>query len=358
MKNISIIGVGRLGLCLALNLEKKGSYIIGVDINKDYIDSLNSKTFQSSEEGVNELLESSNNIHFTTDIKKSLKNDIIFVVVPTPSTVDWKYDHTYIEEVADKLISLGKQDRRKDLIINCTTFPGYCDTLHERLKEYNYYVSYNPEFIAQGTIIRDQVMCDSVLIGSADKYAELLIENIYLDMVESKPIYNKLTRTEAELVKLSVNCFLTTKISFANMVGDIASRLNCNAEKVLESVGSDSRIGTKYIKPGFGFGGPCFPRDNRALAKCGQEIGVDAEIANATDRMNEKHLQYQIEDFVKNNIDKTKPLIFDYVTYKKESVLIEESQQLKFALALKKLGYTIIVKDERPEVLEQLKGIL
>ena len=271
--------------------------------------------------------------------------------------------------MADKLISLGKQDRRKDLIINCTTFPGYCDTLHERLKEYNYYVSYNPEFIAQGTIIRDQVMCDSVLIGSADKYAELLIENIYLDMVESKPIYNKLTRTEAELVKLSVNCFLTTKISFANMVGDIASRLNCNAEKVLESVGSDSRIGTKYIKPGFGFGGPCFPRDNRALAKCGQEIGVDAEIANATDRMNEKHLQYQIEDFVKNNIDKTKPLIFDYVTYKKESVLIEEaiqyaqnineeSQQLKFALALKKLGYTIIVKDERPEVLEQLKGIL
>jgi UDPglucose 6-dehydrogenase len=357
-KNISILGVGKLGLCLALNLEKKGYNVIGVDIFEDYIKSLSNKTFSTSEPYVNEYLYQSKNITFTTDLQQALHNDIIFVVVRTPSTFDWKYDHTDIEDIAEQLISFGKQPTRKDLIINCTTFPGYCDTLQEKLKEYNYYVSYNPEFIAQGTIIRDQIMCDNVLIGEADEYAGDLIKDIYCQMVESNPIYNRMNRTEAELTKLSVNCFLTTKISYANMVGDIANRLGCDAEKVLEAVGTDSRVGSKYIKPGFGFGGPCFPRDNRALAKCGEELGIDAVISKATDEMNEKHLQYQIEDFIKHNPNKEETVELDFITYKKDSILIEESQQLKFALKLKELGYNIKILDQRKEVLIQLKNIL
>lgn len=176
-------------------------------------------------------------------------------------------------------------------------------------------------------------------------------------MVDSDPVYNRMSTTEAELTKLAVNCFLTTKISYANMVGDIATRLGCDPNRVLNAVGTDSRIGSKYIKPGFGFGGPCFPRDNRSLAKCGEEVGIDAVISKATDEMNWKHLDYQIEDFVKNN-DKSQPVLIDYVTYKKDSVLLEESQQLKFALKLKELGYTIKLLDERKEVLNQLKGII
>jgi nucleotide sugar dehydrogenase len=164
-----------------------------------------------------------------------------------------------------------------------------------------------------------------------------------------------MSRTEAELTKLSVNCFLTTKISYANMIGDIAGRLGCNSNKVMEAIGNDSRIGSKYLKPGFGFGGPCFPRDNRALAKCGEEVGVDAVISKATDEMNEKHLQYQIEDFVKSNPDINKIVEIDFVTYKKDSILIEESQQLKFVCALQTLGYTINILDQREEVLSQLK---
>lgn len=355
MDKISIIGVGKLGLCLALNLERKGFDVTGVDVYESYIQSLNDKTFTTSEPFVNEYLQESKNVKFTTDLKQALENDVLFVVVRTPSTADWKYDHTDIENIADKLISFGKQSTRKDLIINCTTFPGYCDVLQEKLKDYNYFVSYNPEFIAQGTIIKDQVGCDNVLIGEADEYAGDLIEKIYRQMVESDPIYNRMSRTEAELTKLSVNCFLTTKISYANMVGDIASRLGCDADRVLKAIGTDSRIGNKYLKPGFGFGGPCFPRDNRALAKCGEELGIDAVISKATDEMNEKHLQYQIEDFVKRNPDpKDLTVIIDFVTYKKESTLIEESQQLKFALKLKELGYKIKVLDTRPEVLEQI----
>lgn len=356
MKNISILGVGKLGLCLALNLEKKGFNVIGVDVYQDYIDSLSNKTFTTSEPFVNEYLYESKNITFTTDLKQALENNILFIVVRTPSTHEWKYDHTQIENIANQLIALGKQPVRKDIIINCTTFPGYCDTLQEKLKEYNYYVSYNPEFIAQGTIIKDQINCDNVLIGQADEYAGDLIENIYKQMVDSTPVYNRMSRTEAELTKLSVNCYLTTKISYANMVGDIAYRLGCNADRVLSAIGTDSRIGSKYLKPGFGFGGPCFPRDNRALAKCGEEVGIDAIISKATDEMNAKHLQYQIENFIQNNpIPENSAAHIDFVTYKKDSTIIEESQQLKYALKLKELGYKVEILDQREEVIQQLE---
>jgi nucleotide sugar dehydrogenase len=356
--NISILGVGKLGLCLALNLERSGFNIIGVDVSQHYVDSLTEKTFTTTEPYVNEYLKQSQNIRFTTRLKDALLNDVIFIVVRTPSTDDWKYDHSQIESIAEQLIKLGKQKTRKDLIINCTTFPGYCRTLQTKLEEYNYYISYNPEFIAQGTIIKDQLNCDNVLIGEADEYAGHLIEGIYKQMCESNPIINRMTPTEAELTKLSVNCFLTTKISYANMVGDIAERLGCDANRVLSAVGTDSRIGSKYIKPGFGFGGPCFPRDNRALAKCGEELGVDAIISKATDEMNEKHLEYQIKQFIKTNPDKTRIVEIPFITYKAESTLIEESQQLKFAIRLKELGYTIKILDERKEVLNQIKNII
>lgn len=356
-KNISIIGVGKLGLCLGLNLETKGYQVLGIDVNESYVNLLKNKTLKSSEPFVEQLLQKSN-IEFSTQLSRAVESDTIFMVVATPSTSEWKYDHTQIEQVVNELVKLGKQPTRKDLVINCTTFPGYCEDLHKKLKPYNYYVSYNPEFIAQGSIIKDQLNCDSVLIGEADKIAGDKIEKIYKDLCESNPYYNRMSCTESEVVKLATNCFLTTKISFANMVGDIASRLNCNAYTVLKAIGTDSRVGSKYIKPGFGFGGPCFPRDNRALAKCGEELGIDAVVSKATDEMNEKHLQYQIEDFVKNNPDKTKEIEIEYVTYKKDSVLLEESQQLKFALKLKELGYTIKILDQREEVLNQLKGIL
>lgn len=358
MKNISIIGVGKLGLCLGLNLERKGYNVLGIDKDNAYVESLKLKTFQSEEKYVSEYLKDSRRFTFSTNIADAISNDIIFVVVATPSTEDHKYDHGQIENIIQQIISFGKQPKRKDIIINCTTFPGYCDTLHSKLVEYNYHISYNPEFIAQGSIIKDQVSCDNVLIGQADEYAGNLIQAIYENMVESKPLYNKMSRTEAELTKLSVNCFLTTKISYANMIGDIAERLGCNADKVLQAVGTDSRIGNKYIKPGFGFGGPCFPRDNRALAKCGEEVGIDAIISKATDEMNKKHLEYQIEDFVKKHPNKNQVIEIEYVTYKKDSVLLEESQQLKFAVKLKELGYNIKMLDTRKEVVKQLKNLL
>jgi nucleotide sugar dehydrogenase len=353
MDKISIIGVGKLGLCLGLNLERKGFNITGVDINENYIQSLNNKTYTTSEPFVNEYLQESKNVKFTTDLKQALENDVLFVVVRTPSTSDWKYDHTDIENIADKLISFGKQNTRKDLIINCTTFPGYCDTLQEKLKDYNYFVSYNPEFIAQGTIIKDQIKCDNVLIGEADKYAGDLINVIYYRMVESNPIYNRMSRTEAELTKLSVNCFLTTKISYANMIGDIASRLGCDADRVLKAIGTDSRIGNKYLKPGFGFGGPCFPRDNRAFGIFAEMMGVYPHISYATDQSNTDHVSHYSKTLA---VEEKVTIIFESVAYKPGTTIIEESQQLKTALYLVNQGYRVVIR-ETSRVIEQVKNL-
>jgi UDPglucose 6-dehydrogenase len=352
-KKISVIGVGKLGLCLALNLEKNGYELICVDSSVDYVNQLQNKTFYSEEPFVNEYLKHAKNITFTLNLQESLKSDVIFIVVQTPSTPNWKYDSGIIDKICEDLLKFGKQINRKDIIINCTTFPGYCEELHKKLESYNYFVSYNPEFIAQGTIIEDQINADMILIGQADNYAGDLIEKIHRSFCLNGRVY-KMSRTEAELTKLSLNCFLTTKIAYANMVGDICLSLNGDPDKVLGAIGEDSRVGKKYLKYGFGFGGPCFPRDNRALAKCAEELGLNAFISKATDASNNEHLNFQIKNYIKNNPDKNDPVLMDFVTYKKESTLLTESQQLKFAEQLYNLGYKIIIKDNRQEVLKNL----
>jgi len=357
-KKISIIGIGKLGLCLSLNLERIGYEVIGVDISQDYIDSLSNKTFESSEPFVNDYLKESKNILFTTDLKKSLESDIIFLVVSTPSTSDFKYDHSAIEKVVENLKEFGVQNKRKELVINCTTFPGYCDDLQNRINKYNYKISYNPEFIAQGSIIIDQVNADNVLIGEYDEISGDAIEKIYRELCHNKILVNRMSPIEAELTKLSVNCFLTTKISYANMIGDICNRYGANPSIVLSAIGTDSRIGVKYLNYGYGFGGPCFPRDNRALSKCAEEVGIDSVIAKATDVMNKLHLEYQVQDFFTKNPNKDIPVEIEYVTYKKDSTSIEESQQLKFALELKNMGYNIKLKDQRLEVIKQIQELI
>ena len=356
MKSVSIVGVGKLGLCFALNLDKVGYRVDAYDINKDYLNDLRNKTFISFEPGVTDLLKNYKNLHLHDNLEKILENNVIFILVHTPSLPNGKYDHQYIEGLKEKLISLGVQKTTKHLVINCTTFPGYCDELQKDLEGYNYTVSYNPEFIAQGTILKDQVNADMILIGEANNHVGNVIQNIYMDHCISNPRICRMSRISAEITKLSLNCFLTTKISFANMIGDISDKVGGEKDKILEAIGSDSRIGGKFLKWGYGYGGPCFPRDNRALNTFAEENDIDAQISRATDKMNELHLTYQLEEFMKNNPDKSKSIIFDYVTYKPQSTILEESQQLKFALALQKLGYDVIV-NERDSVIKELNKV-
>lgn len=355
MRNVSLIGIGKLGICFALTLEKNGFNVIGVDVNEEYVRSINDKSYKSHEQNVEYYLKNSKNFRASNSLEEAINfSDVIFVLVATPSMEDGRYDHSQVDNVVNEIISFGKQNKRKDLVICCTTMPGYCDTVQEKLENYNYVVSYNPEFIAQGTILKNQEEPDMVLIGAGDENSGNILKDIYNKHTKNNPDMHVMSRTEAELCKISLNCFLTTKISFANMIGDIALESGCRPEVILSAIGSDTRIGPKYLSYGFGFGGPCFPRDNRALGIYAQDKGIDALISKASDESNELHLSQQIKNFVKNNPDKSKEIVFDSVTYKPESTMLIESQQLIFAVKLAKLGYSVLLK-EREEVIKEIK---
>lgn len=353
MKNVSVIGIGRLGLCFSLTLEKAGYNIVGVDLNENYVNQINDKTLKSDEQGVEEHLLHSQNFRATTSLKEAIDHsDILYVVVATPSLKNGKYDHSQVDSVVDSIISYGPQ-KNKHFVICCTTMPKYSDTVADRLNGCGYTVSYNPEFIAQGTVLRDQAYPDMVLIGEGSKEAGDIIEDMYIKMTSSTPKIHRMSRTEAEITKIGLNCFLTTKISYANMIGDIVIRSGGNPDAVLSAVGDDTRIGNKYLRYGYGYGGPCFPRDNRALAIYADDLGVDALISKASDKSNDKHLNYQLDFYEKTN-SKDEQVLFDSVTYKPESTMIVESQQLAFAIGLAKRGFNVIIK-ERQVVIDQVK---
>lgn len=356
---ISIIGVGRLGICMSLCFASKNNKVIAIDNNKNYIDSLNNNTFRSYEKSVNEMLNKyKDNITFTTDISKALNTDIIFIVVPTPTLDNDEYDHSIIDNIIIELISYGKLDKVQNIVISSTTMPEYCEKIYNKLKDYNYNLCYNPEFIAQGNIISDMLNPDIILIGECNENSICgnKIIDVYSKMVNNKPEIHRMSLTEAEIVKISINCFITTKIAFANMIGDSLISKGYNPERGLKAIGSDKRIGERNLKWGYGYGGPCFPRDNRALGKFLLNNNLYSNICKATDESNKLHLDEQVKQFEKTNSDMNKIIEINEITYKKNTEILEESQQLKFALKLIDKGYKVkIVENEA--IIDKLKKI-
>ena len=350
--NISVIGIGRLGLCFSMTLESGGYNVVGCDINEEYVKSINSKTFFSHEPGLNDKLEKSKNFVATTSLTRTIEHaNILFVTVASFSEPDGRYDVSQVDSVVDSIVDLGNQQVRKHLIICTNVNPAYSDTVHKRLEQYNWDVSFNPETIAQGTILKNQSNPDCIYVGSdSDDLAFEIIE-IYNNICENKPSIHAMDRLSAELTKVSLNCFLTCKISFANMVGDLADKIGASPEKVLEAVGSDSRVNNKFFKYGFGWGGPCFPRDTSAFIRLAATNDMPSDMCDASTSVNEKHLNYQVDAFLKQN---EKNYSTDSVTYKKGTIILEESQQLKFAEKLAKNGVNVIIK-ESDAVVKQLK---
>tara|TARA_R110002110_G_scaffold285514_2_gene499739 strand:- start:2588 stop:3100 length:513 start_codon:yes stop_codon:yes gene_type:complete len=160
-------------------------------------------------------------------------------------------------------------------------------------------------------------------------------------------------RLSAELTKVSLNCYLTCKISFANMVGDLAAKMKADPEKILKAVGSDSRINNKFFKYGFGWGGPCFPRDTRAFIRLAENNKMPHDMCSASNSINFKHLDFMIEQFMNAGLKEYKT---DSVTYKKGTVILEESQQLEFAKRLAEAGIDVTIKED-PAVVKELKNL-
>jgi UDPglucose 6-dehydrogenase len=205
-------------------------------------------------------------------------------------------------------------------------------------------VCYSPEFIAQGSIVYGMKNPDMVLIGGENDSAVQKVVEVYKRYVTSDPQYSLMRLSEAEICKISVNCFLTTKISFANTVGDIVLKAGGDPQRVLNAVGADSRIGKKYLRWGHGFGGPCLPRDNRALSFYADKVGIQNKVGIASDEINVDHLARLVEYVKEKNLTK-RPVFFNGVVYKKNTTILEESQQLELAKLCAKEGMYVILHD-------------
>lgn len=325
--------------------------MLGVDILTSYINNLNNKNFSSNEPLVKEYLCDSKNFSATTSLDEGLEfSDICFIIVDTPSGAYEAYDHSKLSKLLSNINQ--RKVKNKHIVICCTIFPGYIRTVASLLLKdcENITISYNPEFISLGSIITNFENPDMILIGEYSKEAGDRIEEIYHRVCKNNPIIMRMSPESAEITKLAINCFITTKIAYANMIADIADEtIGANKYDILKAVGADSRIGSKYLKPGYGFGGPCFPRDNRALGNYAEQIGIQPILPRATDMMNKLHAHYMAQSLSKMS---KLAYVFEDVNYKDNCpvIIIEESQKLAVAEILAKKGYRVIIKD-RPEVI-------
>lgn len=356
MSALGVIGVGRLGICTAVALEQAGYTVYCIDKNKSILDAIQQKTYQSVEPFVTDAVNSSTRLIPKTGIKDLYALPVNFVVVATPSLPNGSYNHTAVDEVVDEILAANNNQPtyyKKILIISCTTMPTYCDSIQTRLEKYNYSVVYNPEFIAQGDIMRGLKNPDMVLIGHNDDESCNIVKDIYKQFLENSPPYRCMTRTEAEITKISLNCFLTTKIAFANTIGNIVLTAGGDPNAVLNAIGSDTRVGNKFLKWGYGFGGPCLPRDNRALNFFADQIGQRNRIGEITDVSNKLHID-SLVDYVSKINTTNLPVLFTSVVYKKGTHILEESQKLALAVKLADKGLSVTIHDDI-KILNDLK---
>ena len=353
---IGLIGAGRLGICLALLIERAGYEVLVSDIRPDYVDALNKKKIVTEEPDVQWLLKQTERFEATWDNQRVIDEcDFIICLVATPSLNDGSYDISSVWNVVEDFKKSEAKLNGKTLVIGCTTNPGDCEKFSEELAYYGVSVVYNPEFIAQGTIIRDLQNADMVLIGGADDETYEFIQEIYNRIQARPPRWGRMSTTAAELVKIAVNCFLTMKISYANMVGEvmIQAGLADEIEGVMQAIGDDSRIGNKYLKFGYGFGGPCLPRDNRAFASFASKVGVKYNLGETTDNFNDEHAKFLCNYYLSKNKD-SRPFYFRYVSYKEGTDILTESQQYRLCEDLLYQGYTCYV-DDNESITTQLK---
>lgn len=342
---IGVIGAGRLGICFALLLEKAGYEVLVSDIREDYVNSLNDRIIKTNEPQVSDLLDDAVNFRATTDNKEVIREcDLIYTLVATPSLPDGSYDVSAVWQVVNDIQDVDIPVNGKAFVVGCTTNPGDCENFQNQLDAFGVDVFYNPEFIAQGTIVRDLQNADMVLVGGYSEKTKSLVSEIYHKIQVSEPNINFMSLTASEIVKLAINCYLTTKISYANMVGEVLTKsgLEDEIDSVLSAIGNDTRIGNKFLKYGYGFGGPCLPRDNRSFAACAKKLGLEYNLGLTTDNFNNEHAKFLKDYFIEKNT-RGLPFAFQYITYKPETDILIESQQLRLCDDLINENYKVYV---------------
>ncbi len=330
---LSVIGLGKLGSPMVACFASKGFDVIGVDYDQNKVRAINGGQQPPVDEpGLQELLTTNiPRIVASVSVEDAVvKTDITFVVVATPSQDNGKFSLEYILPVCEKI---GKALKEKNsfhtVVITSTVMPGDCDGPIKQKLEFvsnlkcgeGFGLCYNPEFIALGSVINDFLNPDFVLLGAEDPLSECRVRSVY-SKICSAPV-KSMSRLNAEIAKLSLNSYITAKISFANMIARICERLpGADADVVTGAIGADSRIGSKYLKGAVSYGGPCFPRDNRALAALADELGTSSELPNTVDRFNRFQVQ-ELANLVENAAKG--PVAVLGMPYKAGTLVTEES---------------------------------
>jgi len=361
---ISVVGLGRLGSPMAACFASKGFRVIGVDVDQKKVDDLNGGFAPVSETGLHELLrEPGLCLTATTDLELAVsQTDVTFVVTATPSEPDGRFSLKHILPVCEKIgAALACKDKFHVVAITSTVMPGDCDgPIKAALEEASggicgeqFGLVYNPEFIALGSVIKDFLKPDFVLLGANDPLSYARIAQIYESCVDS-PVIKSMTRVNAELTKLALNSYVTAKISFANTLCRICETIpGCDIDVVTDAIGTDSRIGKKYLKGAISYGGPCFPRDNRALATLAPEF---ADIPKTVDSFNRKQIKW-LADFVLSIAGQGGITILGK-TYKPGTDVTEESAGLLLQQELESravpvantyLGNTVVIMQPDPK---------
>ena len=291
----------------------------------------------------------------TLDPRETVATDVTFFIPPSPSLPDGSFSNEFLLKAMQPVARAMKDAGKRNHLFVCssTTTPGAIDAVLIPMLERelggicgrDFSVCYNPEFIALGDVINGLLEPDLVLIGESDPQSGAALEQLYKKYNRNSPRIARMSIVSAELTKISLNSYITMKISFTNQLRLIAARHpQADIHAILDALGSDSRIGKKYLRAGLSYGGPCFPRDNRLLAYAARQVGLEAPLAEASDRVNERTK----EELVEKVQEMARPgdmVAVLGVTYKPDTYITEEAAGLFLAQQLKRRGYRVLVHD-------------
>jgi UDPglucose 6-dehydrogenase len=364
---ISVVGLGKIGACMAAVFAHRGFPTLGVDVNPRVVRLVNGGEPPVFEPGLKEMMAGAGaSLRAVGDAREAVcQSDVTFIVVATPSEEDGGFSVRYVEQAAREI---GRALRDKEgyhlVVLTSTVLPGATESallpvlLRESGKRCpeDFGVCYNPEFVALGSVLRDLLNPAVVLIGESDGRAGDLLSSFYLRVCENEPCVARMNYVNAELVKISVNTYLTMKITFANLVRTLSERLpGGDVDVVTAAVGKDPRICSLYMRGGLGYGGPCFPRDNLALACLARRLGVGAELPEAVDRTN-RGLAPGVAERVLALAGEGSRVAVLGLAYKPNTDVIQESQALDIVRLLRGRGLGVIVYDRF--ALDNVRGLL
>lgn len=360
---ITVVGTGYVGLVTGTCFAETGNNVTCVDIDANKVKKLSSGQITIYEPGLEKLFERNQKegrLHFTTDLAEGIKDArIIFLALPTPPGEDGSADLSYILGVADQL---GKLLTDYKVIVDKSTVPvGTADKVYAAIAKNgvtDFDVVSNPEFLREGVAVEDFMKPDRVVIGTTSERAQKIMNELYAPFVRQGNPILFMDEKSAELTKYAANSFLATKITFMNEIAILCEKLGADVDMVRRGIGSDDRIGKRFLFPGIGYGGSCFPKDVQALVKSSEEVNYDFRILNAVTDVNEKQKLFllpKIEAYFNNNL-KGKHFALWGLAFKPNTDDIREAPALYIIDALVAAGATVTVFD--PEAMENVKRVI